>query len=403
MPWKGVAVSEQRDRFLEDFQLSCYTLTDLADRFGISRKTAYKWIARFQEGGRASYHELSRRPHSCPWQSDPALADLLLELRRKHPRWGPRKLLDILQRRHPKWELPAPSTVARLFSRHGLAHRPRRFRRAHPGCPQTVSRGPNDIWAADYKGQFRLGNGQYCFPLTVSDLASRYLLGCDAHPQVSLERSQAHFSRLFHTYGLPNRIRTDNGIPFASNALARLSRLSVWFIKLGVYPELIEPGKPQQNGSHERMHSTLKREATIPPGSSLPAQQRKFDRFRHLFNDERPHESLGMNRPGEIYTPSARPMPRRISTYDYPSHFLVRRVSRCGTIRVLRHQIFVSNTLNEDFVGLEEVDEGVYDLYFCFYQIGRYELRTNTIQDILSKVASSRRQVDLAARVLPMS
>ena len=403
MPWKGVTVSEQRDRFLEDFQLSCYTLTDLADRFGVSRKTAYKWIARFQEGGRAGYHELSRRPHCCPWQTDPALADLLLELRRKHPRWGPRKLLDILQRRHPKWELPAPSTVARLFSRHGLAHRPRRFRRAHPGCPQTVSRGPNDIWAADYKGQFRLGNGQYCFPLTVSDLASRYLLGCDAHPQVSLERSQAHFSRLFHTYGLPNRIRTDNGIPFASNALARLSQLSVWFIKLGIYPELIEPGKPQQNGSHERMHSTLKREATIPPASSLPDQQRKFDRFRHLFNDERPHESLGMNRPGEIYTPSARPMPRRISTYDYPSHFLVRRVSRCGTIRVLRHQIFVSNTLNEDFVGLEEVDEGVYDLYFCFYQIGRYELRTNRIQDILSKVASSRRQVDLAARVLPMS
>ena len=403
MPWKGVAVSEQRDRFLEDFQLSCYTLTDLANRFGISRKTAYKWIARFQEDGRAGYHELSRRPHACPWQTDPALADLLLELRRKHPRWGPRKLLDILQRRHPKWELPAPATVARLFSRHGLAHRPRRFRRAHPGCPQTVSRGPNDIWAADYKGQFRLGNGHYCFPLTVSDLASRYLLGCDAHPQVSLERTQAYFSSLFHTYGLPNRIRTDNGIPFASNALARLSRLSVWFIKLGVYPELIEPGKPQQNGSHERMHSTLKREATIPPGSSLPAQQRKFDRFRHLFNDERPHESLGMSRPAEVYTPSARPMPRRIATYDYPSHFLVRRVSRCGTIRVLRHQIFVSNTLNDDFVGLEEVDEGVYDLYFCFYQIGRYELRTNTIQDILSKVASSRRQVDLAARVLPMS
>jgi transposase InsO family protein len=251
MPWKGVTVSEQRDRFLEDYLLNCYTITDLADRFGISRNTAHRWIARFLEAGRAGYHELSRRPNSCPWQTDPHVAELLIDLRRKHPRWGPRKLLDILQRRHPSWDLPAPSTVARLFSRNGLAHRPQRFRRAHPGCPQTVANYPNDIWAADYKGQFRLGNSHYCFPLTISDLASRYLLGCDAHPEVSLERTQAYFSRLFHTYGLPNRIRTDNGIPFASNALARLSQLSVWFIKLGIYPELIEPGKPQQNASHE--------------------------------------------------------------------------------------------------------------------------------------------------------
>jgi len=208
---------------------------------------------------------------------------------------------------------------------------------------------------------------------------------------------------VFHSYGLPNRIRTDNGVPFASNALARLSQLSVWFIKFGIYPELIEPGKPQQNGVHERMHRTLKQEATIPPGSSLRAQQKKFDVFREEFNQVRPHEAIGMKRPGEIYQASGRSMPKRIETYDYPAHYLVRRVSRAGTIRVLQKQIFVSKTLQEDYVGLEEVDDGVYDLFFCFYQIGRYKLQTNKIRDIVSKVGLSRRQVDLASRVSPMS
>ena len=200
-------------------------------------------------------------------------------------------------------------------------------------------------------------------------------------------------------YGLANRIRTDNGVPFACSALARLSQLSVWFIKLGIYPELIEPGKPQQNGVHERMHRTLKQEATIPPGCSLRAQQRKFDRFREEFNEVRPHEALEMRRPAQVYQASSRAMPGRTEPYDYPSNYMVRRVSRCGTIRVLSKQIFVSQTLNEELVGLEEVDDGVYDLYFCYYQIGGYELRVNKIHDIVSRVGVSRRQVDLANRL----
>jgi len=234
------------------------------------------------------------------------------------PRWGPRKLLDLLQRRHRQCELPAVSTAARILAREGSVTARRRFRRAHPGCPKTVPQGPNDIWAANYKGQFRLKDGQYCFPLTVGDLASRYLLGCDAHPEISLQRTIQHFKRLFEAYGLPNRIRTDNETPFASSALARLSTLSVWFIKLGIYPELIEPGQPQQNGVHERMHSTLKQEATVPPAGSLPAQERNFDRFRGEFNQERPHEALGMKRPAELYQPSSRSLPRRLEPYDYP-------------------------------------------------------------------------------------
>jgi len=399
MPWKGVTVSEQRERFLEDYLLNYYSVSELAERFTISRKTAHKWIDRFQEHGHDGYHEGSRRPHSCPFQTEPAVVEELVSLRKAHPHWGPRKLLDLMHQRQPRRDLPAVSTAALILARQGLVRPRRRYRRAHPGCPKSIPEGPNDIWAADYKGQFRLKNGQYCFPLTVSDLASRYVLGVDGHPAISLERTIQHFVRLFETYGLPNRIRTDNGTPFASSALARLSQLSVWFIKLGIYPELIEPGEPQQNGVHERMHRTLKQEATVPPGSSLRAQQRKFDRFREEFNEERPHEALGMKRPAQIYQPSSRSMPRRMEPYDYPSHYLVRRVSRCGTIRVLRNQVFVSNTLHEDNVGLEEVDDGVYDLFFCFYQIGRYELRANKIHDIVSRVGVSRRQVDLASRV----
>ena len=267
----------------------------------------------------------------------------------------------------------------------------------------TSPQGPNDIWAADYKGQFRLKNGIYCFPLTVSDLASRHLLGVDAHPAISLELSQKHFTSLFQQFGLPNRIRTDNGVPFASSALARLSALSVWFIKLGIYPGLIEPGRPQQNAVHERMHRTLKREATIPPASNLTAQQRKFDAFRLEFNELRPHESLAIHRPAQHYRRSARAFPRRIEPYHYPSHFLVRRVSRDGTIRVLRNQISVSKTLHDDFVGLQEIDDRVFDLYFCFYQIGRYLLQPNKIEDIVSRVPVSRRQIDLARRVSAIS
>jgi transposase InsO family protein len=392
-------VSEQRQRFLEDYKLNYYSVTELAERFSISRKTAHKWINRYKENGQSGFHERSRRPHSCPWQTDAAIVEEVVKLRKAHPHWGPRKLLDLMQRRDPERELPSVSTGARILAREGLVKPRRRYRRAHPGCPKSIPQGPNDIWAADYKGQFRLKNGTYCFPLTVSDLASRYLLGCDGHSAISLQKSFAHFKGLFETYGLPDRIRTDNGVPFASNALARLSQLSVWFIKLGIYPELIEPGKPQQNGVHERMHRTLKQEATIPPAASLRAQQRKFDRFREEFNSERPHEALGMKRPGEVYQSSGRTMPKRIEPYDYPAHYLVRRVSRAGTIRVLRRQIFVSNTLQEDYVGLEEVDDGVYDLYFCFYQIGRYELRKNKIYGVVSSVGLSRRQVDLAIRV----
>jgi len=227
MPWKGVSVSEQRQRFLEDYLLNYYSISELAERFSVSRTTAHKWINRFNQLGLKGYKELSRRPHTCPWQTDQAIVDELVKLREAHPRWGPRKLLNLLQRRDPKLTLPSVATAARILARNGLVKPRRRYRRAHPGCPKSVPQGPNDIWAADYKGQFRLKNGDYCFPLTVSDLSSRFVLGVDAHPSISIDKSFDHFTSIFQAHGLPNRIRTDNGAPFASNALARLSRLSV--------------------------------------------------------------------------------------------------------------------------------------------------------------------------------
>ena len=403
MPWKGVTVSEQRENFLRDYQLRYYSLTELAERYSVSRKTAYKWISRYEQLGKAGLEDLSRRPLSCPWQTEGQIVEALVDLRKAHASWGADKLLDVLERRHPRWELPSASTAARILSHHGLVRASRRHRRAHPGCPQHVAAGPNEIWGADYKGQFRLGNGQYCFPQTVSDLGSRFLLGCDGHQRVDGELTKAHFDGLFRSYGLPQAIRTDNGVPFAGNGLARLSSLSVWWITLGIYPELIEPGHPEQNGIHERMHRTLKQETSCPPERTMARQQQRFDAFRTEYNEERPHEALAMKRPAQLYRSSPRPMPKRIATYDYPLNSLVRRVSRCGTIRVFGNQVFVSQTLNEQHVALEEVDDGVYDLYFCFYLIGRYELKTNRIHDIITRVPLSVEKAEGPNRVSPMS
>ena len=260
MPWEGVIVSEQKQRFTEDYLLNYYSVIELADRFNISRKTVHKWINRYLEQGPAGLEEQSHRPKSCPWQTKPGVVDEIVALREKHPSWGPKKILDVLGRRDPERAMPSIPTGARILDRAGLVKPRRRYRHAHPGCPQTKAAAPNDIWAAD---EFRMKNGKYCFPLTIGDLSSRFILGIDAHPAISLEKTFDYFARVFRTYGLPNRIRTDNGVPFASNALARLSQLSVWFIKLGIYPELIEPGETGLSANAESSAERLFRSRSI--------------------------------------------------------------------------------------------------------------------------------------------
>jgi putative transposase len=385
MGWKGVTIMDQRVRFIAEYLRCHFPFKELCLQFGISRKTGYKWVDRYEQEGAGGLADRSRRPHSCPHITDEAIIEALVRVREKHPTWGPKKLLEVLAPRYS--DLPAISTAADILKRKGLIDgSKRRLRRKHPGCPKTTANEPNDIWTADYKGHFKMRNGLYCYPLTVCDMRSRYLLGCHAHRAISLVETKAHFATLFHEYGLPQRIRTDNGVPFASNALARLSTLSVWWVKLGIYPEQIEPGKPQQNGKHERMHRTMKKEATIPPEKDLKNQQERFDAFRKEYNTERPHEALGQKTPSSLYVPSERRMPKRLQHYDYPYHFEVRRVSRNSGIRWKARWVQVSVTLAEEYIGFEEVEDGIHNVYFCELLIGRFVERTMKIEDVIKRV-----------------
>ena len=377
MPWRVETPMSQRQDFVEALARGHWKMTELCARFGVSRKTGYKWWHRFESGGLGALADRSRRPKRCPFALDAALGALLVRTRQTHPTWGPRKLLAYLRQRHPRYTgWPVASTVGALLKREGLA-RPRRRRPVpgHPGRPLTPSDAPNALWTADFKGQFRLGSGPYCYPLTVIDGYSRYLLACRGLEAIATGSTRSVFEGLFRTYGLPDRIRTDNGPPFATCALGRLSALSVWWIKLGIAPELIQPSHPEQNGRHERLHRTLKAEATRPPAATLRGQQRRFDHFQHEYNEERPHEALAQVPPAQHYVPSPRPYPRTLPELDYPRHFETRYVSTNGGIRWHHRWVNVSHVLAEEFVGLEEVSDGVWSVYFGPVLLGRLDER----------------------------
>lgn len=382
MPWRTITPMDQRRRFIADYLAERFAMTELCTRHGISRKTGYKWLDRFEALGPPGLADRSRRPHHCPHATPPHVVAALLELRRHHPTWGPKKLLARLARRHPGWPWPAPSTAHDVLTRHGLVrHRPRRRRRPHPGPPQTPMTEPNAIWTADFKGQFKTRDGIYCFPLTIADGFSRYLLACQALEGTTHAATKRVFQRVFQEYGLPQRIRTDNGVPFATSALGRLSRLAVWWIRLGIRPELIEPSHPEQNGRHERMHRTLKAETTRPPAATRRRQQQRFTQFRREFNEERPHEALQQRPPSMLYRPSLRPYPERLPPLEYPGHFEVRRVSRNGGIRWHKHWVNVSHVLAEQPVGFEEIDDGLWTVHFGPLILGRFHERTLRIED----------------------
>ena len=382
MPWLETSLMDQRMQFIVDYQRGLQSVSELADRFGISRKTAYKWIDRHEEGGASGLADRSRRPHACPHETPQHIVDAVLEARRHHPRWGAKKLLRILTRKDPRAIWPARTTVCDLLKRHDLIPPGRRRPRfAHPGRPLTPMTEPNGIWTADFKGQFKTRDGVYCYPLTLVDGFSRYLLACQGRRSTAIVTARPVFRRAFEEFGLPRIIRTDNGVPFATTALGRLSLLSVWWIRLGIAPELIEPAHPEQNGRHERMHRTLKAEAPRPPAANLQAQQTRFNRFRVEYNDERPHEALDQDTPASVYQPSPRPFPDRLPPIDYPAHFEVRRVSENSGIRWKRHWVCVTHTLAREYVGLEEVDDGLWDVYFGPVKLGRMDERLGRIED----------------------
>lgn len=370
---------DQRVQFIADSQHALYDMTTLCARYGISRKTGYKWLARYAAAeGPRGLHDRSHVPHHCPHRIDDVVAALLLEARRGHPSWGPAKLVQYLAPRHAEITLwPAVSTVADLLQRHGLVTR-RRHRRpiTPPGVVPITTSAPNDLWTADFKGQFRTRNGIYCFPLTIADQHTRYLLGVQALLNTRGDGARRVFERTFREYGLPHAIRTDNGGPFANTGLHGLTQLNVWWLRLGIQHQRIHPASPQENGAHERMHRTLKAATTHPPAANLDAQQCVFRRFQHEYNEERPHAALGGDPPGARYVRSRREYPSTLPTLDYPGHFLVKRVTNAGTIRFKDRLLFLANALKQHHVGLDETADGVWSLYLGPVLLGRIDERT---------------------------
>ena len=378
MGWKETSVTEERMKFVTAWLEGGWSMTELCRAFGVSRKTGYKVLQRYCEEGLEGLKDRSRAPHRQANATPPELVRELIRLRKKYG-WGGRKTVDYLAMRRPRSELPAPSTVDEIFRRHGLVKPRRRRRRRLEVKTVKQVRAPNDRWCADFKGWFRTRDGSRCDPLTITDSYSRFLVRCQHVDSLRFEHVKPQFERSFRDFGLPRAIRTDNGSPFASQGIAGLTRLSVWFIRLGIYPDLIDPGKPQQNGRHERMHRTLKRQTTRPPKHSLRAQQRAFHDFRRMYNQDRPHEGIGGRTPAGVYEASTRAFPRRLPELGYPRSFEIRRVGRNGTIKLEGDTLFLGAALRSQLVGLEPVSDLQLAVRFGPYEIATINRRTNEV------------------------
>src|SRR3974390_1270440 len=374
MPWKVSGVMEKRREFLAEYESGQWTMTELCELYGITRPTGYAVLRRFVAGGEAGLEERSRAPQQHPNQTAREIEEQVLELRREHMRWGPRTLKARLERLHPEVSWPAASTIGELLDREGLTRHRRKRRKVAPySQPLAAATGPNRVWCADFKGWFRTRDGERIDPLTISDAHSRYLLRCQAVEATDTTRVQAIFEAAFRECGMPEAIRTDNGAPFASRAIAGLSRLAVWWIKLGIVPERIEAGHPEQNGRHERMHRTLAEATASPPQATRRTQQRAFDQFRRGDNEERPHQALGMQTPSALYVPSSREYPLRVAEPEYDSAMQVRRVDCTGHISWKHRKVFLSDVLIGEPVGLLPLDEHQYEVYFAALPLARFD------------------------------
>lgn len=384
MPWRETSPVEQRLEFVREYKSGLFTVTELAAQYGISRKTAYKWLERYEAAGVTGLQDQSRRPDHSPQATDPELIEALLAQRRRHPRWGATKLLAIAARREPEADWPSRATVCTHLKANGFVHASGRRRAAAPGRPAPLPAitAANEVWTTDFKGEFRTGDGVYCYPLTLRDGFSRFVLRCDGLLNRTLAATQRRFARAFAEYGLPDRIRSDNGLPFASPGLARLSTLAVWWIRLGIIPERIAPGHPEQNGSHEQFHRVLKAETARPPAPNCAAQQQRFRRFVREYNEDRPHEALGNESPATRYAASRRPLPRHVPPLEYPGHMEPRRVGACGTISWAGAPLFIATALAGEYVALEEVDDGIWTLHFATMALARYDERQRLLRPI---------------------
>jgi transposase InsO family protein len=381
VPWKVSHLVSERMLFIGRLEAG-ERMTDLCREYGISRKTGYKFMERYRELGAIGLYDQRRIPERVPHRTPDAVKELFLEARGLHPTWGSKKLKAWLESRMPGLKLPAASTVHGLLRRAGLVKPRRRSQSTRAeGTALSAAGAPNDLWCADFKGQFRMQNGRYCYPLTITDQRSRFILGCEAFEQIDGTMVRTAFESTFRTFGMPRAIRTDNGPPFASRGLQNLSRLSVWWKRLGIAHERIQPSHPEQNGQHERMHRTLKAETARPAAANLLQQQERFDRFVEVFNQERPHEALQMQPPTRIYEKSATPFPKQLPAMDYPLHDLVRQVKPSGHLYLHRAvNVYLGAALAGEQVGLREVDEARWLVSFADWDLGYLNERTNRFE-----------------------
>lgn len=372
MPWKESGLMNERLKFIGRL-LEGEKMAELCREVGISRKTGYKFWDRYQKVGWYGLSDRSRRPYRYANQLPVQIEQEILRIKREKPSWGAPKIREVLARRYPEVHSPAKSTVHCILDRHGLVTRHKKRRFKPQGTPLVSTQTPNDLWCADFKGEFTLADRRYCYPLTITDYSSRYLLACEALDSTSTAGAFDVFERTFKEFGLPKAIRTDNGQPFASgNALFGMSRLSVWWLRLGIAVERIKPGNPQENGRHERMHLTLKREATKPAGENLLQQQEIFDAFIDEFNTQRPHQALDMKFPTELYAPSLKPY-NGIQDATYPFHDRTATVSHCGRICIHKKKIHLSQAFAGQDVGMTEVQDGIWLVSFMHYDLGYFD------------------------------
>jgi transposase InsO family protein len=378
VPWRVSDPVSERLEFVRRLEAG-ERVVDLCHEFGISRKTAYKLKERYEQLGARGLFDRSRAPQTIPHRTPPAMEELLVDARQAHPTWGPKKLRASLLRASPELKLPCASTVGEVLKRRGLITPRKRRRSTMPhGSPLRTATAPNEIWCADFKGQFRLGSRRYCYPLTITDRFSRFLIKCEALEGTHVETAISVFDQAFREFGLPTVIRTDNGNPFAAPGLWGLSKLSARWLRLGIYPERIKPAHPEQNGQHERMHLVLKQETTRPAGDNFLQQQERFDKFVDQYNYDRPHEALGQRPPADFYAKSFREFPEVLPEPEYPMHDIVRKVNRMGDVRIgKKRRFFLSGVLAGEHVGLREIDDGRWLISFVQLDLGHYDERAN--------------------------
>lgn len=371
MPWKRESLMDQKVQMVGEWLSGDYTKSDLSRRYCVSRPTIDKWLSRFEASSVEGLEERSRAPHTSPNRTSDDVRDALIAAKLVHPSWGPKKLVAFLSASQPCIAWPAPSTAGDILKRAGLVKPRRKVRRTPPGFgPLRHCQAPNQVWSIDYKGDFRTGDGRRCYPLTLSDNDSRYLLLCQGLRHPRRQETQGFVEWAFREYGLPEAIRSDNGVPFASRGLGGLTPMSVWWIRLGITPERIKPGRPDQNGRHERMHRTLKAEVCTPPRATLGQQQEAFNAFCREYNETRPHEALRMTPPAAHYRPSLRPYPERIPDIEYAGDCQVRKVRSNGEIKWQGKKIFTSTALVGQPVALKEDEQGIWQLWYSSHHIG---------------------------------